>query len=868
FQLMEKFWFQWMRLTITIMWNLKISHTEPCPAAIMKASPSAVIHHGHPINLTCTLIGNAKPCDPGSTGDMKIETQKTLVPGKVKMDSVIVQDLRPPPGETVYVCWKCKMLCMINIFAGFPPDQPSSVTCEQEGELGNISCSWESGRETLIATNWTLQLLQKQHIVTVSSLYSSQANQSVVLPVSITVGGEYTALVRASNDLGENVSMPYTFTYTDAVKPYPPRDIMVTCETSHSCTVTMHTPQDVQHFWLRYRIINENVWKQVEIVNNRSRTLHSLHPLSQYEFQAACKYIIDTGKWSNWSDIITHQTPEDAPRRKIDAWYKLDRSNKTVTVFWKYMNLSEFRGQIRFYQVTIQDNERPGVFTQNSTDTWLSRNIDTDGCVITVRAHNSMGISPPTYIRVSTRSLAGFPSPTNIIATTSGPENITLHWELPSKAELSDNQVVVWEDPTGKDQSRTNWIIVPKQDRSVTISGHLRPHICYQLYVYLLRGGRAGPPGDTRGSTQEIAPLIGPDFKYKVQKTNSVLVTWQEIPADVQMGCVTHYSIYLRTTTQRTRIIRVPFHQSGLYEYEIENLEDNVLYSLEMTSWNEAGESPPSPLISAYVQPDDKSTDPEDTMVVVFVVALLVIGSLISISFAKQRLQSLSSRLLPLWCSKSVPDPANCEWAKDYISHQETSRILPTAASSHSEDDIETLEIEEMDSEDESSPSVFSYKIGLPTIRVIEEENKLPPYPSCGDRLSDQSIKPTPDCFYRSLHPAHPPSHYLLHQNLKPSNYLMHHEARASGYLVQSNIKTSDYLAHQDIKASEKMAEQETKPTDYLVHSTVDYLSTKLLTIMEDSNRFHHQLPLPSGERTKNTISLDTVQISFPYGEL
>ncbi|XP_073499959.1 interleukin-12 receptor subunit beta-2 [Phyllobates terribilis] len=1032
---MERLWFPWMTLTITIMWSPKISCAESCPAAIMTASPSAVIRHGHPINLTCTLTGNTRPCNLGSSGDMKIKRQKTLLPGRLKKNSVILQDLRPPPGATVYECWKCKMLCVITLFAGFPPDQPSFVTCEQEGELGKISCSWESGRETLIATTWTLHLLQKTHIVTVSSLYSSQTNQSVMLPVSIAVGDEFTALVRASNDLGENVSMPHTFTYIDAVKPHPPSDVTVTCDTSHSCTVTIHTHQDVQHFWLRYRITNESAWKQVEILNNRSRTLHNFRPLSQYEFQAACKYVIDRGKWSNWSDVITHRTPEDAPHGIIAAWYKLQRSNK-VTVFWKYMNLSEFRGQIRFYQVTVQDIERPGVYVQNSTDSWLSRNIDTDGCVITVSAHNSMGSSRPTYIRVSTRSLKRFPAPTNVTIINSGPENITLHWELPYKSESADDQVVTWKDPTGLDQSHTNWIIIPKQNRSVTISGSLRPHICYQFSVYLLQGGRAGLPGITRGSTQQTAPLSGPDFTYKIRKNNSVLVMWQETPAEEQMGCIIHYSIYLRAATRGTRIISIPSHQSSLYQYEIENLENNVHYSLEMTSSNGAGESPPSPLISAYVQPDDKITDTvsEDTMVVVFVVVLLIISSLISISLGKQRLQFLLLRLIPHWCRKPIPDPANCEWAKEYISNQEKSRILPNAASSISDNEIETLEIEEMDSEEESAPAVFSYKIGLTTLRVTQEENKIQSDPSCRDMLADWSIKSAQAFFYKSIQPENPPSDYLFHQDLKPSNYLVHHEMRTSDYLehhemrtsdylvhpkmrtadyleqhemrtadyleqhemrtadyleqhemrtadyleqhemrtadyleqhemrtadyleqhemrtadyleqhemrtadyleqhemrtadyleqhemrtadyleqhemrtadyleqhemrtadylvhpkirtsdylvhpkirtsdylVHSDIETSSYLSHQDIRASEKLAHREIKPSPYLLHSKVDYLPTNLFTIMEDPSKenkdqFHHLLLLPTGEKTNNTISLDSVLINCP----
>ncbi|XP_040263068.1 interleukin-12 receptor subunit beta-2-like isoform X1 [Bufo bufo] len=938
FQLMERrFWILWLTVNITIVLTLMRSSAETCSAAIMKVNPGTVIHHGHPINLTCTLTGNFKSCNRGSKEDMNIFRQKSdsSLPGALKADSVAVRDL-PPPGETVYLCWKCKLLCVISVFAGFPPDKPKSVTCEQEGELGKISCTWESRRETFIETICTLQLLQKTHNVTVSSKCSSQANQSLSLPVSVAVGGEYTVLVRAANELGENVSMPYVFTYIDVVKPYPPRDITVTCDTSHNCTVTVHDNQDVQHCRLRYRVTNESSWEQAEILSNRSLILNRLHPQSEYELQAACKYVIDKGKWSNWSKVVTHETPEDAPRGMIYVWYNVHRTNKTVTIFWKYMNLSEFRGQIQFYQVIFQDNERRGVDRQNTRNTWLSRNVDTEGCVISVSAHNSMGSSPPAYITVTTRSLSGLAAPKNVIAISGGPDNITLRWELPPGVDSSGDQIVVWEDPTGMDQNYANWIRVPKNNRSVTVSGHLKPNVCYQFYVYLLWGGRAGLPGVTQGSTKQTAPLTAPKFKYGAHKENTILVTWEEIPAEAWMGCITHYSIYLKAISQTTRVIKISVNQSAWYQYEIDNIEKNIQYSLEMTCSNDAGEGPPSPLISAYVQPD---VSEDITAVSVFVAILIFVGFLLSISFAKLRVQILS-KILPRGWSKPVPDPANCEWAKEYISKKEKREVFTRVASSVSnyDDETETVEIEEMTSQEEAEEgpaSVFSYKIDIASIRITHDENITPKENSEGtaqggtytsletdqtpsDYLLHHEIKP----FDYLLHHEIKPSDYLVHHKIKQSDYLVHHEIKPSDYLMHHKIEPSDYLSHhikqsddlahhemrssdclvhQDIKllnllvahcnSSDYLAHHEIKPSDPLLHqdvkisnstvshiepssflahneTKVDYLPTNMLTITEDPKKeemdlFHHQLFLPSGERCRNTISLNTVQLSI-----
>ncbi|XP_075143310.1 interleukin-12 receptor subunit beta-2, partial [Leptodactylus fuscus] len=824
FQLMERrFWILWT-INISIMWRPIESGAEMCPAALMEASPGAVIQHGHPFNLTCTLTGNAKPCNPGSQETIKIYRQKTLVPGLLKGNSVTVQDLRPPPGETIYLCWKCKTLCVMSVLAGYPPDQPRSVSCEQEGEAGKLTCTWEPGRETFLETTCKIQLLQKTHNVTVSSKYSSQVNQSVLLPVTVAMGGEYTVLVRASNELGEKVSAPYSFTYIDAVKPYPPSDITVTCDRPDTCTATIHTDQDVRHFRLRYCITHERVWEQVETSGNRSVTLRGLRPLSLYEFQAACKYVINGGKWSNWSNIVTHETPEEAPHGIIDVWYRVHWNNKAVTVFWKYMNLPEFKGQIRFYQVRFHGND---THIENTTETWLSRNIDTEGCEVAVSAHNTMGSSAPVYIRVTTDRPSDFPPPTNVIAITSGPRDLALRWERPAGSERAGDQIITWEDPTGTEQSHTNWILVPKNNTSVTVSGHLRPYICYQFFVYLLWGRRAGLPGITRGSVQQTAPLTAPKFKYEVHKNNTILVTWREIPAEVRMGCILYYSIYIRASAQATRVIRVPSNQSRVYQYEIDTIKSNVQYSLEMTCWNEAGESPRSPLLSAHVQPE---VSEDITGVVVSGVILLFMGLLISISLARRRVQFLP-KILPQWWSKPVPDPANCEWAKEYISSKEKREILRNVTSSISDCDAETetLEVEEMASEEEEeSPTpVFSYKIHVRTIEITQEENKTSP----GPYAPAWPIKPAQGGTYKPLVPDNPPLDYLVHYDRKSPNYLLHHDDNRSNYLLHHNVKPLDKLVqqevtpssvHQDINLSSSMAHHDVTRSDYLSHHDIN----------------------------------------------
>ncbi|KFZ47915.1 Interleukin-12 receptor subunit beta-2, partial [Antrostomus carolinensis] len=65
-------------------------------------------------------------------------------------------------GKHMFTCktvceYRKKLICGIDIEAGNPPDEPSNVSCIQDGTEGHPTCTWDKGRLTYINTTYVIQ---------------------------------------------------------------------------------------------------------------------------------------------------------------------------------------------------------------------------------------------------------------------------------------------------------------------------------------------------------------------------------------------------------------------------------------------------------------------------------------------------------------------------------------------------------------------------------------------------------------------------------------------------------------------------------------------------------------------------------------
>ncbi|XP_018113699.2 interleukin-12 receptor subunit beta-2-like isoform X1 [Xenopus laevis] len=741
---------KWIIFNVTVLWLLMKTGPVLSNLGIVTASPGVLLPLTSSVNITCSLSWIA--------GSLKIKkknsTHSFFIRQLYNTNTISVHDSDLSPRQATYICLADKKIVNgIYVEAGIPPDQPTILNCEQEGALGRIYCLWKEGRETFIQTNYTLQLWQRR----------GELNVTID---SVRRGGEYIAVVAASNGLGSNSSQPYTFTFFDAVIPHPPNKTIVCDRVSSKCIVTLQDSQNSSNFQIRYRPADSTKWQWVEIKRKNTYTLKDLQPFTRYEFQVSCKFLIDKGKWSNWSQPIIIQTPEGVPSGMLDVWYhwrEIDSNTRNIILFWKPMSRIEARGLIQHYEVLFyRGSDRSPVHNSTTRDTWLSRDIERTRYVIVVSAHNSKGNSPPTHINVTTEDISGVPSPVNVVAKSSGNENMIVSWEIPQDNETLDvDYIVEWKEQKEKKTSYTYWVKVSKMSPSVTISENLSPYVCYEFRVYSLREGRAGIPTMTTASIKQEAPYVDPEFHYEVQKHNSILITWKEIPPDKRRGCIVEYTIYMQSMSF-SKQFKIPANQSMKHQYEIPNIQLNVRYVLRMSASTTAGESPR--MLGKEIYPDGAGFNQEFlNSFIITLLCVFIILCLCSIPSLRERFKCFL-----YGCNKKVPDPANCHWASELTNSTHKVEPFPSPLPSTSTyDETETLEVEEIDSDNETpfTPATYTcYETNK--VLLVEEINepakeaKVPILPNLSEGCCYKSLKP------KQVVSTEPVSDYLVNQEI------------------------------------------------------------------------------------------------------
>ncbi|XP_067419445.1 interleukin-12 receptor subunit beta-2 isoform X2 [Emydura macquarii macquarii] len=609
------------------MWLLIQAVTENCKRGDMIANTDSVVLPGSNITLSCRLKQG--------------EQCKEII---FKNSEMVLAY-----GRHTFSC-KCKssgkIICGIDIYVGNPPDQPENVSCIQYGRDGNPTCTWDKGRLTHIETTYVVQITNETECLSFAEETVNLKYGSLDL-TKLNFESNYTAVVAASNRLGNASSLPFTFMLIDI-------DILVKFDnfSATNCTVLWQDQQQTQSFKLRYRPINSHSWNMVETLNATSYNLHDLKPHTEYEFQVCCKFHPNRGIWSDWSTFQI-QTPEAAPTGLLDVWYirqDIDSQTQNITLFWKVMSKLEARGKILHYTLTFQalTQKSPTAADMNiiTTQTHYTRVIPKMDYNIMVYAHNSKGNSPPTSIIIDL-SILDLPPLQKVSATPMGNDSIFVTWEPPIESVAFINGYVVeWAD-THRGSSlepHQNWIRFPASSLSTIISENIKCDVCYDINVFALYRNRAGPVASTRGYSKQEAPSAGPQVSTAVKGDG----VWKEIPGHQQMGCIISYNACLQ---------------------------------------------------KKHSEADPKVYGASDWIIVLAACIFISISAYIClVKSAQKALCSLLSVLVPQWYRKAIPDPANCTWAKKYSYVEDELNLHSNHFLSHlsSFEEPETIEVEEV----------------------------------------------------------------------------------------------------------------------------------------------------------------------------
>ncbi|XP_063656722.1 interleukin-12 receptor subunit beta-2 isoform X8 [Pan troglodytes] len=414
--------------------------------------------------------------------------------------------------------------CSILNSDSVAPEQPQNLSCIQKGEQGTVACTWKRGRDTHLYTEYTLQLSgpknltwQKQCKDTYCDYLDFGINLTPESPES-----NFTAKVTAVNSLGSSSSLPSTFTFLDIVRPLPPWDIRIKFQKASvsRCTLYWRDEGLVLLNRLRYRPSNSRLWNMVNVTKAKGRhDLLDLKPFTEYEFQISSKLHLYKGSWSDWSESLRAQTPEEEPTGMLDVWYMkrhIDYSRQQISLFWKNLSVSEARGKILHYQVTLQELTGGKAMTQNITGhtSWTTVIPRTGNWAVAVSAANSKGSSLPTRINIMNLCEAGLLAPRQVSANSEGMDNILVTWQPPRKDPSAVQEYVVeWRElhPGGDTQVPLNWLRSPPYNVSALISeipyrvsqnshpiNSLQPRVTYVLWMTALTAAGESSHGNER----------------------------------------------------------------------------------------------------------------------------------------------------------------------------------------------------------------------------------------------------------------------------------------------------------------------------------------------------------------------------------
>ncbi|KAG1938533.1 interleukin-12 receptor subunit beta-2 [Pimephales promelas] len=471
--------------------------------------------------------------------------------------------------------------CGIDITPGYPPGIPQNLTCIRKTKFGNVSCTWTTGRDTKITTTCQLRVQGDPHPGYTSVMNSTGFCWST-FPIKSSDMTQLIVSLNVSNSLGSETSGPHTFTLSNIVKPSVPKIIHVNCSSQWCHLHTDHHSMDLVE--VQYMAENGN-WKYLQTNARRNLNISKLQPDIMYKFHVRRKINHTVGLWSDWSKEKEAKTKEEAPDKELDVWYLQEPNppqsgNKCFRIFWKELNISDAKGKIQKYNITVLEQNTKK--SSNSFPPSRNKSICCFNCSVSVSAVNSKGQSPGKFIELRSPVHSGFLLQPHKLLNN---HSVALSWQQPAIAGHRTEYVVHWY-PVG-DIEGIQWIRVLHTTANIT---GLRPQECYQGAVTALSS--SGPKmASIRGIfTWQSAPEQGPVPQLDWKKSMSMQVKWSEIPHEKRRGCLRKYTVYLMDKlNEDIKNYNVDYPKR---ESIISGLSPGQCYNMWVTAWTDAGEGP------------------------------------------------------------------------------------------------------------------------------------------------------------------------------------------------------------------------------------------------------------------------------------
>ncbi|XP_061682287.1 interleukin-12 receptor subunit beta-2 isoform X2 [Syngnathoides biaculeatus] len=650
---------KWSLFCVSTLMLLVQRCTGKTPACVSWSTAGPVVQLGSSFEVYCTF--NCK-CERSMYSDHPPALQDHTA---VNSSTTYIRVGNITKNRTFSCQCRCRALsldpCGLDIWAGYPPERPRNIRCHYKVETdraGEVLCSWERGRKT--------------HLKDTTEFWVTKVSGDLPdpwPPFKIPIRGAdppsalfhmpaevhfISVRVCTHNALGSATSPPANYTLSSIVIPSAPVLGGAQCS-SRGCAIRVQQPVRTQHLEIQYTT-EPGLWttypdSDVPVALDQLLSIWPLEPYRFYHFRARSKF--STGLWSDWSDVTSGWTQEEAPDKELDVWYTPPSSDfKSIRLYWKPMNVAHARGKIVRYLVAVHSAESRLVHAANVSANATGASVGFCArCRATVSALNSKGISPAANINpYHTKALAQLP-----VHMKADENGVALWWGRAERAAPPTAHIVEWY-PEGLKLQELHWLRLNGEARQAVIQG-LNASECYEIAVHVLHSDDSMTTRSFRLlNTSKSVPKVGPSIQQEVD-SDRVVVTWRDLPRAQRGGCITKYTIYLEDARG---IVQQYSVQATKRMFFLEHLAPGV-HSLWMTAWTSQGESPPAQKVKIFIQ----AAEGIPVSLLVFCSLLSVAAPLLlcvcQIAAVKKRVWLLFRRFM----LQVVPDPANSKWAKE-----------------------------------------------------------------------------------------------------------------------------------------------------------------------------------------------------------
>ncbi|XP_010191138.1 PREDICTED: interleukin-31 receptor subunit alpha [Mesitornis unicolor] len=492
---------------------------------------------------------------------------------------------------------KEQLLVHTEVKSGFPPDTPGNISCFYYFDV-ELTCSWTSGRETNLTTNYTLYRKMVTLPNTVGFCESEKESCSFYYP-HIPYLSTFCFQVKAENVLGEALSDCVPIPMEKIEKFEPPEILSVKKLTGvkQLLTVTWRMPEKIIPSQdlicqVQYTNLYSNSSEFVTVpMNSAEKTgscnLTGLWDFTEYSVTIRCISVVSIF-WSEWSKGKTASTEEKAPSEKVDLWRVIVSSHssesRSVHLMWKLLNSFPPSGRILGYKIQyFPENNTALKITNISTDKKTILLLNEEAYIISITAYNSAGYSPEAILRIpSTDEKTSQIIETVRTFTTN--EEVVVEW-IASEPEVTE-YVVEWYKELETDPFGRSWQYVSNSTNWKTNKKNFKPFICYNISVYPLYGNTVAAPYSIQTYVQEKKPSEGPVADTGIPGKNEVMIKWKEIAKDKRNGFISNYTIFYKPEDGKELNETV---NSDVLQYRLKSLQANTQYTVYIMASNEAG---------------------------------------------------------------------------------------------------------------------------------------------------------------------------------------------------------------------------------------------------------------------------------------